>query len=610
MVPFRCVTSDVYHKYKIVLDRGSLGRAVRASMSFPLVFRPIEMNGVLVYDGGIYDNFPVDVMEEDFNPDFIIGVSVSGPDGKPERGSIMSQLEDMIIQNNDYSVPADRGIKIQCPVLQFGVLDFGQADVIYNIGYKTGLQMVDSIKKRTAARRDLSEVTARRVKFAAETPQLAFDSVQVTAGTPSQRNFLAFLFNRGFKDRPFDMQQTQEAYYRAVSSGKLSNLMPTIKFGAVDSVAPLQRNNNILILEPQIKSPWNIGVGGWVTTSTQSMLYLNFGYHTLSYNSLDVDLSGWVGQSYYAGMLSGKFTIHSRLPAYLKLEAVISREKFYDSQLMFYQENTPTFITEDERYLRLGYCLATGRKSIATAALAYGRRQDRFYPVANVDYAEAKRDVTKNDIAKLTLGWEYNTLGSVVFPMSGRNVKVAVSGLLLDSKYLPEGDKARIIDYAGRARLQVEASYQEYFKLHKNFRLGVSAEGMATLGSLFRSYTAELVSAHGYSPTPSVGNYFNPRFRSDNYLSVGLTPIWNPFEKFQIRGSFYGYLPIRNIEEGAGGEAIYRGWFDKPGFIGEVAAVYNFPFASLSIYGNYLSSPARNWNFGLSFGFYFHAPKL
>ena len=100
-VPFRCVTSDIYHKHKIVCSEGSLGDAVRASMSFPLVFKPIEMDGVLVYDGGIYDNFPVDVMREDFHPDFIVGVSVSTADSKPIKGDIYSQLEDMIIQNND-----------------------------------------------------------------------------------------------------------------------------------------------------------------------------------------------------------------------------------------------------------------------------------------------------------------------------------------------------------------------------------------------------------------------------------------------------------------------------------------------------------------------------
>nr|MDE6295007.1 patatin-like phospholipase family protein [Muribaculaceae bacterium] len=97
-VPFRCVCSDVYNKHKVVLHSGSLGNAVRASMSFPTVFRPIEIDGLLMYDGGIYDNFPVDVMQKDFNPDFIIGVSVSGPDAKPQPGNLMEQLEDMIIQ--------------------------------------------------------------------------------------------------------------------------------------------------------------------------------------------------------------------------------------------------------------------------------------------------------------------------------------------------------------------------------------------------------------------------------------------------------------------------------------------------------------------------------
>ena len=610
MVPFRCVTSDVYHKHKVVLRDGSLGRAVRMSMSFPLVFRPIERDGLLMYDGGIYDNFPVDVMQDDFNPDFIIGVSVSGPDGKPEPGNIMSQLEDMIIQNNDYNVPAENGIKIQCPVLNFGVLDFTQAQVIYDIGYKTGLSMVDSIKSRISERRSLSEVERRRADFAARTPKLMFDSVEVTAGTPSQKHFLQFLFDRGFPDRPFDLEQAQSAYYRAVSGGKLSNLMPTIKYGEPDPQDSLLMKNNVLVLTPTIKSPWNIGVGGWLTTDTQSMLYLDFGYHTLSYNSLDVDLSGWLGQSYYAAKLAGRFTIHSRLPAYLALEGVASRMKLYDSQLMFYQENTPTFITETEKFLKLHYCLATGRKSIFRASLSYGRRDDKYYPVADIDYTKDNRDVTMNDIAALSAGWEYNTLSNQLYPMEGRELSAELRGLHIRSKFKPMGDAAREISYGGHYRMSAEFKWREYFKLHKHFRLGGYARALVTLGGLYQSYTGELVAASAFAPTPALGNTFNPRFRSNNYMAIGAMPVWNPFEKLQIRGDFYGYLPFRNIESDAAGMGVYKGWLDKPGFIGEIAAVYNFPFASLSLYGNYLSSPRKDLNFGLSFGFYFLAPKL
>lgn len=622
MIPFRCVTSDVYHKHKIVLKNGSLGNAVRASMSFPLVFRPIEMDGVLVYDGGIYDNFPVDVMQQDFNPDFIIGVSVSGPDGKPQKDNVLSQLEDMIIQNNNYSVPSSNGIKIQCPVLNFGVLDFDQADIIYDIGYKTGLQMVDSIKQRTSARRPLADLRQRREAFKRLTPEIMYDSIRVTSGTPGQRRFLKFLFDRGFDGVPFSMEQTREAYYRAVSGGKLSNLVPNTIYGAVDSIHPLIRRNNVLVLSPQIKSPWNIGVGGWLTTGTQSMLYLNFGYHTLSFNSLDVDISGWVGQSYFAGMLSGKFTIHSRMPAYMKLEAVGSRRKSYDSQLMFFQENIPTFITDTELFVRMNYCLATGRKSIAMASIDYGSRSDKFYPNSDIDYQKESRDESSSRQCNIRLGWEFNTLDNELYPMEGRLLKAHLRGGWILSNYCPQGDKSLKVRYSPHYRAGADFTYKEYFKLHKCFRLGLSLNAMATLGPVFRTYTDELVNAHAFSPTPPTSNYFNPRFRSNNYIAAGLNPVWNPVEKLQIRGDFYGYLPIRDIEaipaETAGiGNSLNPvmmakngKWFDRPAFIGEIAAVYNFSFASLSIYGNYMSHPARNWNFGISFGFFIQAPRL
>ena len=71
------------------------------------------------------------------------------------------------------------------------------------------------------------------------------------------------------------------------------------------------------------------------------MLYVTFGYHTLSFNSLDVDLGGWIGQSYYAAQLSAKFALRTSFPSYMQLDAVVSRQKYYDSELLFYQSSTP-----------------------------------------------------------------------------------------------------------------------------------------------------------------------------------------------------------------------------------------------------------------------------
>ncbi len=90
-VPFRCVASDVYNKEKVVLRRGDLGEAIRMSMTFPVAFKPIERNGLPMFDGGIYDNFPVSVMKEEFAPDVIIGVDVTLHE-KEDVTNIISQL--------------------------------------------------------------------------------------------------------------------------------------------------------------------------------------------------------------------------------------------------------------------------------------------------------------------------------------------------------------------------------------------------------------------------------------------------------------------------------------------------------------------------------------
>lgn len=600
-VPFRCVTSDIYHKHKVVLSKGSLGDAVRASMSFPLVFRPIKMDGVLVYDGGIYDNFPVNVMRDDFHPDFMIGVSVSGADTAPEQGNIYSQLEDMIIQNNDYSLPEKEGVKIQVPVLNFGVLQFDKAKAIYEIGYKTGLAMVDSIKSRLKARRPLEEVTKRREVFASQTPELIFDSVRVTGANPSQSKYLKFLFDKG-ENKPFGMEQTLMAYYRAVTDGTLNNLFPQAEFG--------KNGHNTLLLEASLKRPWWLGVGGWISTTTNNMLFLTAGYHTLDLNSLNVTLNGWLGQSYFAGQLSGRFTLRSRIPSLLELEGVASRQKYYDSKLLFYETNSPAFITEDEYFIRANYIWSLGRKVKGVASLAGGALRDSYYPDNSGSYIGRDKDYTHYRMGVLKAKIEKNTLNHLMYPSQGENWEFAIIGVYEQSNFQSGEKDAKSTPYTGHFWGGISALWNRYFDLHRYFKLGVMANGKMVARTLTQNYVAELVHSTPFAPTPSLKSTFNEAFRSDNFLAAGVIPMWTPIQRFQLRGDFYLYSPIRRMENRGMEPAVYNGWFKDLRFIGELAAVYNFPFASISAYVNYLSYPAKNWNFGLSFGLYFPAPKL
>ena len=599
-VPFRCVASDVYHKHKVVFGEGSLGEAVRASMSFPMVFRPIEVGGVLLYDGGIYDNFPVNVMKKDFNPDFIIGVSVSGADSKPRSGDMYSQLEDMIIQNNDYSLPAPDGVKIQVPVLNFGVLQFDKARTIYEIGYKTGLSMVDSIKSRLSARVPLEEVTARREKYAADTPRLMFDSVQVSGIEASSAAYLSYLFTRD-KREPFGMQQTVDAYYRAVTDGSLSNLVPEVRFGR-------NGTDNILLLNATPRRPWTLAVGGYVTTSTNSMLYFSGGYHTMGHNSLDVSLSGWVGQAYFAGMINARFSLRTHIPSYVELTGVLSKQKFYQDEVLFFKSSNPKFTTEIDNFARVGYSWAVGRDMKGYASIAGGYISDSYYPGGD---NTGERDQMKYRVGVLRVGIEGNTLDNQMYPSSGMKWFANVDLSYQSSRFCPGQRNTEVSDWRTHPVASLELLWKRFFTLHRRWSLGAFANAYGTLRKLDQNYVNTLTHAPAFAPTPATQNYFNLAFRSENYVALGLIPMWKPIRNMQLRGDFYGYMPLRNlVDNGRMAVASYEGWARKVQFIGEIAAIYNFPFASLSVYANYLSAPARNWNFGISFGLFFKAPQL
>lgn len=74
---FLCVAADIVKGQPVILNKGSLATAVRASMSIPTVFAPVRIDGKLLVDGGVYVNLPVTYCRE-MGADFIIAVDVGG----------------------------------------------------------------------------------------------------------------------------------------------------------------------------------------------------------------------------------------------------------------------------------------------------------------------------------------------------------------------------------------------------------------------------------------------------------------------------------------------------------------------------------------------------
>lgn len=151
----------------------------------------------------------------------------------------------------------------------------------------------------------------------------------------------------------------------------------------------------------------------------------------------------------------------------------------------------------------------------------------------------------------------------------------------------------------------------------KRFYFGVTSTTVASSQKAFDTYAATEVMLPSFRPTPSSYGYFNTRFRSSQFTTLGIVPVWNPFGMFQLRAGLYCFMPWREVRpslQPVGGMPVvgveYGDWFRNPRFIGEIKAAYSLPFAQLSAYANYSDSPGNRWNFGLSFGLFFLAPRF
>lgn len=601
MVPFRCVASDVDAKHKVVLSKGSLGDAIRASMSFPAVFQPTKVDGALLYDGGIYDNFPVDVMRSDFAPSIMIGVDVSTEESGPQT-SIIDQLSNMIVQNNDYSLPANEGIKLRINLNEFGLLDFPKARRIYQIGYDHATKMIDSIRTRIKTRTDTTAVKLRRHVFKSKTPYLCFDSVSVTGGTRRQNAFINYLFRRNFRNDTLSVEGAKRAYYMAISTDKLTDLGVQASYN--DSTGKFG-----LHLKASVKDNFRGSVGGYLTSSSNSYIFLSAGYSTLSFNSVSAKLNAWIGQSDMAASAYGSIYLPTSTPSRLTLEAVLSRRKFYEKDYLFYEERMPTFILGHQYFGRLSWALAASYLGKFEVGAGFGHLDDSFYRDNLTESYLEGRDHARHNLGQLFMSYTSGTLDDINFPTRGHYYLFKTMGFMGKFNYL-SSDPGVPGQKSHPKWAQAEINTRNYFTVGRKWTLGLESEIMLSTRKLYESYNASIVSAPVYAPTPAANNTFNPAFRANSYAALGIVPVYRYNDNISARLFMSGFMPLRKIMSTPDGVAEYGKWLSNPSFFSEFDLSFHMPFATVSAYVNYSSTPARNWNVGISFGIYMHSPDF
>ena len=193
MVPFLCVASDLNHRGPVVLREGDLSEAVRSSMSIPLVFKPMVKDSMLLYDGGIYDNFPWKPLDEDFRPDLIVGsICTEGNTPPSEESNIMDQAFMLAMHDTDYTLPE---------------------------------------------RRDSAYYAGRREAFRAKCPPLVFDDYKLEGLKRAQREYIRDFVQVDRRtpgiQRPMGFEELKDNLFEVLAGGDFTMDFPTVRYDSV-----------------------------------------------------------------------------------------------------------------------------------------------------------------------------------------------------------------------------------------------------------------------------------------------------------------------------------------------------------------------------------------
>lgn len=603
-VPYRAIAANVNTKSKEVFATGSLGDAVRASMSIPVAYKPITIDGDLMYDGGIYENFPVRSMIEEFHPDIMIGSRLASNDTTEvplSEKNVVSQLLTFVMQENDYTIDPEKGIVVVCPTQEYSMFDFQHAQAIYEKGYEIGIEMIDSIKSRIP--REVSPETRliQRQAFKSRTPMLRFGKdITIEGVKESEKEYIERQFYS--EDSTMDINDVYRGFIRNISTQKLADLRPQATYNRQTGCFDLH-------LIATSKEGLSVGLGGYISSRNANSLYLGGHYRTLRLNSFDFDAGLYLGQSYQAGLLSGSMDIGRRMPLSLRLLIVSQIQHYNESAKFFYAFNAPTFVSNNENYARLSLGLPIAGRAKMDFSLGYGYLIDRYYQGNIKSYNSSARDISRYSLGEVSAQIESNWLDNNTYPTRGGLFKVSASYI-----YGKEYTTPIITDGAYREiahnYLQLQATAHYYLPFESPIAIGLRGELAYNTNQLCANYTASLIQAPAFNPTPSTVNTFNTSMRANQFVAVGIIPIWKIINNLQLRTEFYAFAPLRPIKENENHMPCFGEPFEYITYFCEVSAVYSLPWASLSLYGNYCSEPNSQWNFGVSLGIQLFAPKF
>lgn len=594
-IPYRCVASAVETKQSVAFTHGKLNQVVRASMTFPLYLNPIRIDGVLYFDGGLYNNFPIDVLYNDFQPDFIIGSNVSKNLAPVSERDFFGLLTSMMTTPSNYAMPCAEGIIIE-PNTHVGTFDFADVQQAIQDGYAATLLQIDSLLKYVNGRSDLEELSRKRQKFKQQLLPLRVSLVSSSSDRKQDLPFVRTSILPKFSKQILDSTSLEKRYFRTLSAPYFSFVSPTLETG--------YSTHLMLRLKVNKANAFRVDFGGIISSRAINTGFLSLAYRRAGYIGQRLEVSSYFGKFYGSGKINYELVVPGSSPVSLSAYLVLNRWDYFKSFATFFEDVKPSFLIQEERYTGLQLKIPTGNHAVLSANARMFWLDDSYYQTPYFT-KEDTADYTSFIGESIRLAYTRNTLNRKQFASSGNFFECKVSYVRGKELTFP-GSTSIIDDTISKNHkwlsIQLEAlSFP--FQKKQVVNWGLHFKSVLNSQSLFANYTASMLALPGLNVLPDLDTYFIPAYRSTQYVCAGTQLIVSPLKKIDLRLDAYGFLPIIQLVLNPDGTFTYAKPLDGRSVLAAGHVIYHSPVGPVRATINYLPKYAQPFQFQLGFGY-------
>jgi len=593
-VPFRCVASDIREKESVVFGSGDLNAAVRASMTYPFYVNPIRIDGKLLFDGGLYNNFPADVIYEDFMVDYIIGSNVSYNAAPPTEDDVISQVTNMLMRPTDFSLPCNAGIIIS-PETDISTFNFSSAEQAIQEGYESTLPMIDSIKAALSKTMPKDELQKKRHEFRSKIKPLSINEITTSHADKDDISFIRGSFMRDTLREYLGETDFTKRYFRVYATPQVKYMYPTLSKSS-DSTYKLN-------LDVRKEKPFELSVGGHFSSRPVNTAYIGLSFSDLGKGAFQLHTESYFGKFYGSTKVSADYDMPTILPFRVSPFFVLNRWDYFRSSSTFFEDAKPSFLVQNELYY--GAKIAMPLTNTGKMELNFRKfeNEDQYYQTLNFSSADTA-DLTTFTGESAFLSLKHNTLNRKQWASEGSFIdfsfryvqgkEQSLSGNTINEDY-------DVRKFHRWINLSLEA--RKYFKFSNVFRLGVYGKSVFNSQSLFSNYTASILATTEFSPLPDSRTLFMQEYRAPQYIGAGLNIIFSINDLVDIRIDPYFFQPFKQIVTFDDGSFGYNENFEQGTLMAGGSVIFHSPVGPLRISTNYFPRQEQPFITQVSFGY-------